>query len=152
MQADKVQTRYLADAALMRRSAFDVENRQVDPGKSRLVAGAPDDIPYFERTPILQQWFPVLHARDSPDSFDARIDQVFRLDADQRRRAVQQLRAPLSSHRSVQSQNMVPEEANNSKRNFAGKRGIDIPRDVSRFLARNPRLVAARHVDRNICA
>src|SRR5919198_5549554 len=85
-QTDEAETRLGLDhATVVPRLPVLVEDREVDPGEVLAEAGAPDDVRYVEDAVVLEQRQTVARADDAAASLDARVGEVFRLDADQRR-------------------------------------------------------------------
>jgi hypothetical protein len=85
MQSHEAQPRGLPDhPAMMQRLAPLAEDREIDPGKARLVSGAPDDVRHVEHSAVLQHREAVAHTGGSGQPLDPRGGKIIGFDPDQR--------------------------------------------------------------------
>jgi hypothetical protein len=110
------------DAAMMARLAGFVEDRQINPGKARMKAGTPDDVLHVKSATVFEERLPIASARDARDAFDASREDVFWLDARQRRCLGEHFGTQFSADRGADGQKVVPDEANGSEQTLRAKK------------------------------
>jgi hypothetical protein len=109
-----------------------IEHGQIDPGKPRVEARAPDHIGDIEHATIVEQRFASAHTRDPGNALDVRRAQIRRLDAHQWPAVRQHLRTHLAAHRCFQRHDAVKHDAQNqSHQDQARGQAIDAEGDVA---------------------
>src|SRR5215510_9663811 len=107
-QTDEIQPRLAGDdTRFVLRGAIGVKDRQVDPGETRIEAGAPDHVRDVKYAAVFEHWPPILDAGDARHARDPGRNKVLGFRADERFAVVQHLCAHLPAYRSLHSQNSV---------------------------------------------
>jgi hypothetical protein len=111
MQAQEVQPGLAEDdTSFMYRLMVSVDG-QVDPGKSRVVPRAPDDVRHLQYAPVLQQGPPVLFSHHFCHALDTGRGQILIFHTDQRPTFGNNLWTNLTPRRSADCQDAVEQEA-----------------------------------------
>lgn len=154
MQADEEQPRLIPhDASVVLRFAVGSEHRQVDPRKPGMESGAPDHIGDVEHAPIRQKRQSISHADHAPGALNPRRVEILRLHPDERSADVQDLRPHRTAERRGHGQDAMEEHAQNEPNEQpARQEPVDPERYMAGIAASQPRLVAARDFERDLCA
>src|SRR5437868_13024823 len=136
----------------MHRTPILAEYRQIYPGESRLVSGAPDHISYVQKAIVREQRQSVPDSHDSRHPLDPSIDQIAWFNAHQRCGPGKHLRTRLAAHRSAHGQDVVTDESYQPRKKHSSEETVDRKRNMARFFPGNPGPMRTRDIHANICS
>src|SRR5215204_2319679 len=137
------------DAAFVQGTFVFIEDGEVDPGKLLPEPRAPDHIRHVQHASVLEHWATVLYAHGPRHLLDSGGNEVFQLDADERRAMGDKSRLSLPPDGRPQRQHMVADEPYHGEHE-PRRSGSVTDRDLSRGSARQVCGMQAGHLESDL--